>query len=256
MDDEERRQVYQGWVEAALRGTAKLFRLNEGASLPSKMASGFLLDHRPEGMTVVTARHSFGEEGSWFLEVDVAAERKKPLKIPLRASTRHEISPDHDVAWWDLDLDAIRRRLSGQPGLEGESPEVALLPPMVAPPRENAEYFFAAYTQPEAHEWVSRLRSPALHRTAAFEVGMTFDGIAEASGLYRFRLARQHQGHAYYEGASGAPIFDNDFSLVSMLVRGSAEEGVLFGLPLSSYSRQLGLSPTFAPDTNDTSSQP
>jgi hypothetical protein len=50
-------------------------------------------------------------------------------------------------------------------------------------------------------------------------------------GLYVFSIPK-HQGHAYYKGASGAPIIEPGGKIVAILVKGSVEKNELYGYPL------------------------
>ena len=59
------------------------------------------------------------------------------------------------------------------------------------------------------------------------------------TGLYKFELARKHQGHSYYKGASGAPIADPEGRIISMLVCGDEDEVFLYGVPLRKHAARL-----------------
>lgn len=69
---------------------------------------------------------------------------------------------------------------------------------------------------------------------------MTFSG-SNSEGLYVFKLARLHQGHPYYQGASGAPIAGPDGTIVSMVLQGCEKTNEIYGLPLAQYTRLLQL---------------
>ena len=95
-------------------------------------------------------------------------------------------------------------------------------------------YGFAASNRMEYHPAAS-----ILLREPSYELYMDYAGL-DANGLYVFKLARDHQGHGYYEGASGAPIADGTVQIVSMVIAGSQEEGTILGLPLASYHTVIG----------------
>jgi hypothetical protein len=87
-------------------------------------------------------------------------------------------------------------------------------------------------------------RSRELGFRLAFELYMKFDGTpqdGEFAGFDRFLLARDHQGHDYYHGASGAPIADEQSWIVSLGAGGDCTAGVIFGCPLQVFSRCVDL---------------
>jgi len=72
-----------------------------------------------------------------------------------------------------------------------------------------------------------------VERLPAFEVGMEFLG-STASGMYRFRLEGKHKGHAFYRGASGAPIADAEGAIVALLANGDeADSDIVQGAPFA-----------------------
>jgi hypothetical protein len=69
---------------------------------------------------------------------------------------------------------------------------------------------------------------------------MTFEGTRR-SGAYEFRLARKHQGHKYYKGASGAPIADEEGRIVALVLRGDPVRNLIIGAPIARYEGLLPL---------------
>ena len=61
---------------------------------------------------------------------------------------------------------------------------------------------------------------------------MDFEGTDEKYDPYRFKLARNHQGHKYYCGSSGSPIADLSGKIVAIVVCGSAVDNAILGFPL------------------------
>jgi hypothetical protein len=72
-----------------------------------------------------------------------------------------------------------------------------------------------------------------IERLPAFEVGMEFVG-STAGGMYRFRVKAKHKGHAFYRGASGAPIADSEGAIVALLANGDeAVSDIVQGTPFA-----------------------
>jgi hypothetical protein len=69
---------------------------------------------------------------------------------------------------------------------------------------------------------------------------MLFEGETP-DGRYTFSLSGDHKGHAYYQGASGAPIAAPDGTIVSMLIGGREETNSIYGANLSRYVPLIGL---------------
>lgn len=55
-----------------------------------------------------------------------------------------------------------------------------------------------------------------------------------------FKLARQFQGHEYYEGASGSPIVDQEGAVTSILVGGDEGTGLLRAFRLDNIKLRMG----------------
>ncbi len=109
--------------------------------------------------------------------------------------------------------------------------------PLDQTPALNDEpYTFAA--------WNRALIIPAgvtlVERSASYETCMAYTG-SNPDGRYVFKLARAHQGHEYYRGASGAPIVSPEGVIVSMVLGGCEKKNEIYGLPLAKYTPLLNL---------------
>ena len=79
-----------------------------------------------------------------------------------------------------------------------------------------------------------------VERSASYETCMAYTG-SNPDGRYVFKLARAHQGHEYYRGASGAPIVSPEGVIVSMVLGGCEKKNEIYGLPLAKYTPLLNL---------------
>ena len=113
-----------------------------------------------------------------------------------------------DIAWAFLDFD--RNALQTEPDAR-----FASLPiykgPLDGTPKDGELYAFAAVNRDEHHRSIGAVR-----REVSWEACMTLAGLDPVE--VRFSLARQHQGDAYYFGASGSPIADRTGAAVAVLV--------------------------------------
>jgi hypothetical protein len=78
-----------------------------------------------------------------------------------------------------------------------------------------------------------------LIREFACEVGMSLRARDPLTGVLTFDLARKHQGHKYYRGASGAPIADSAGHIVALLLGGDSVSDVLWGVELARFRSPL-----------------
>ena len=233
--------MMQGRVEDCLRVTARLVRPSIPDLEKTGGCSGVLIDRGLKRATLLATRHSFGNPGEWALELDAPAECQG-LMLPLPEEHRRELNASLDIAWWDINYEPAIRSMETDSALEGLSISLPLLPAKVARPATGTWFAFAAYNRGESYPPIPRLgRIRGFERKPAYEIAMEFGGVVVKNGMYRFNLARKHQGDAYYFGASGAPIFDDAGNLVSMVVSGCEKEDCVYGFPLADYAAQLDL---------------
>ncbi|MDQ3279799.1 MAG: hypothetical protein M3Q69_00130 [Acidobacteriota bacterium] len=233
-----RRNPLQKFIDKMAAHTVRLVR-NADQLLNADergIASGLIL-RRPHGLVLLTAGHSFMKEGEWTLETNVVVQGQTlslalpNLHILLSIDARPGVVTPIDVAWAPLD-EAVLARILDE--IEPRRKRKLVLPQYAGPIDEPADpeslYGYAAknlgFVDPYRKEFVLEL---------SYEVGMTFRGERE-DGLFVFKLARPHQGHEYYSGASGAPIADESGRVVSILLGGEPARNELYGLPLYRYA--------------------
>lgn len=231
----------QRFVKHMLAYTVRLVR--NAASFPTDagIASGFLLE-REDHFLLLTAGHIFDRPGSWTLETNVS-DSHTTLHVAVRdvqliAGVNFNTGHVHriDVAWARIAQSDVCAGLAANPKLSGRRVELPIYRgPLDSLPNRESYYGFAAWNRVEFHEDVSTLVSEP-----SFEIGLCFLG-ENSQGLYEFELARPHQGREYYEGASGAPIADEEGRIVGLLLCGDIDRNVLFAAPLACYAPYLAV---------------
>jgi hypothetical protein len=216
---------------------------------PAGLASGFVVK-KDDRYFLLSAGHAVNKH-QWYWEMNVdLSDQRCCLCLPVGPFTllkRFSLSEDGssvtakrkiDVGWCELDIKKLTKQFTADPRLTGKTLEIpAYHGPLDERPVANAElYSFAA--------WNRGLLIPVgvllLERSPSFEVGMRF--VRENKhGKYVFKLGRSHQGHAYYKGASGAPIATPDGKIISMVLGGSSKRNEIYGLPLADYGSLLAL---------------
>ena len=203
------------------------------------VASGIMLE-RPHAVVLLTAGHMFWKPGDWTWETNVVVEGETlSLRLPELQQLVHidiharTVTPV-DVAWCRIDQDRIRQVLTK---INPRHPPTLDLPvyrgPLDTEPNTDAAYGYAAWNR----GWLdANLRKFILE--PSFEIGMRYLGRSQ-DDLLMFELARPHQGHEYYQGASGSAIAAEDGTVVSVLLSGDKDRNLLYGLDLKKYSLLL-----------------
>jgi hypothetical protein len=226
------------FVRHMLSMTLRLVRLS-GSNEPRAIASGFLTRVGTK-YRVVSAGHAIGASQGWTIETLPVSARETLMLTVEGVQTVTTIQPNCqigslDISWADIDPQAIEEQLKNDPRRPTQPVELPLyVGPLDGQPSEGTSYGFAAWNRVEYHP-----DREAIHRDASFELHLAFEGIDPSGGLYRFRIARRHQGDEYYRGASGAPIADSEGRFISMLVCGDAAQNALYGVPLARHAPAL-----------------
>lgn len=70
---------------------------------------------------------------------------------------------------------------------------------------------------------------------------MNLEYVKDDGSFYVFKLPNKHPGHEYFRGTSGAPIFDNDGNLVSLVCKGDKDENYIYGINLIKYKSLIDI---------------
>ncbi len=231
----------QAFVEHMLAHTASLVR---GArTLPKRagIASGVLVCADPD-LLLLTAGHIFKRPGIWTLETGLTTAGStlhltlRDIQVLTSKDVRAGRAKTIDLAWARIRGEDARAALRALPA---KSPTLQLncyRGPLDAVPRGDTMYGFAAWNRVL---FDANLRH--LERQASYEVGMRFRQARPDDGIYEFSLARNHQSHAYYRGASGAPIADEEGCIVALLLGGQEAQRIVYGAPLARYEELFEL---------------
>jgi hypothetical protein len=236
------RRNMEEFMQQMLHITVNLVRVDRQMN-PCGLCSGVLIQRNGD-VFVLSAYHGL-KNGRYCLETNLVLEGSGqtvllPLngvfhteRITLRPGTFEiEKQEEIDFGWCKLDLDAAKRKMANDPLLVGKKIELPIYNgPAADNPEKDLPYGYAAWNRGLIIEGYARF----LERKLSYELALEFDGRDSTTSLYKFRLARAHQGKDYYEGASGAPIADPTGKIVSLLVGGIGGTDFLVGLPLSNY---------------------
>lgn len=228
--DEEERKAVQQLISTLMRHTVTLVRIDA----PGR-GSGFVVPWS-DGLRVVSARHVLAK-GEWAVEIidqqpgsagsrteadvwNMSLPDRRTLLARVRVDPRSVDAVQDDISWARLDVDSSAL---------GREPELPIYNgPLDSIPHEGESYAFAAVNRDELH-----VDARVMLREPAFEAYMTLAALHPSEVI--FSLARKHQGHEYYRGASGAPIADRSGALVGILVGEGARENELRAASLARF---------------------
>lgn len=226
---------FKGMMDLA---TVRLYRGIDNNPGPDGARCGFIVQ-RGERTIVITAAHEMELDDHWFVDMRINKGHSS-VHAPLnglmrwwRADLSTNRDPEElDIAWADLDMKAFSKLLLEE-GWDAKEP-LPIYPYIgpVEPPQKNVSYGFHALSKVDID---ANLRLMFPHY--ATEVDLKFINVDPDKELYVFNMARKHQGHAYYKGASGCPIADEEGRIVSILLGGDDEQNILWGAKLTDYDR-------------------
>jgi hypothetical protein len=230
------------FIEHMLRHSVRLVR-NARSVYDKPQETGLasaIMVQRPHALVLLTAGHTFWQPGDWTFETNVAvAGETLSFRLPGLQQLVH-IDRDLgkaemiDVAWARIDPNRVQAVLAKiKPRRRRVVTFHTYRGPLDKEPDPESAYGYAAWNL----GWLdANLRKYIAE--PSFEIGMKYVGRTE-SGLLKFQLARPHQGDAYYQGASGSAIADEEGTVVSILLAGDKEQNLLYGLDLKRYAQLL-----------------
>jgi hypothetical protein len=209
-----------------------------------------LLWERGDRLTLLTVAHNFkggrpkrldprfpSAKGSLLIEIPEPGWMATASVDVHRGTV--EKARDIDFAWVNYNLPKLRAKLEENLNGIKVPPFSAIRTAPTRMPEIDRPYGLAASIAK-----VYDPRSWELHSRNANEAAMAFEGMQDTgnfAGCYRFKLARPHQGDAYYRGSSGAPVADEDGHPVALVAGGDPGDSIIFATPLQPFVRYLDL---------------
>jgi hypothetical protein len=225
------------FIRHMLQYTIRLVRV-EPNKRPVGLASGFIIPVEKQ-YRMISAAHAIGAYANWTVEtLPVSSTETLMLVVPTVrkvAIPPKSKSDSLDLAWADLNPELLKDQLMAAPRLPSTAVELPLYTgPLDREPDPQVPYGYAAWNRVSFDP-----TDNTLIRENSCELNMCYVDTDADTGLYKFELARKHQGHGYYRGASGAPIAEPEGVIVSMLVCGDEDDDFLYGVPLKTHARVL-----------------
>lgn len=189
--------------------------------------------------------HSVGAMN--YLQKYDIQDYKKQMSAFFNKSIRKE---DKDFGLIDLsfaglseEIEIFQREIEFSQFLIKSQKKITINTNLDSEPNQKLEYAFYGRTRPclEEHPTVNIFETAEI-----IQPGLKY---AETQGhYYKFKLKKVIENNLDYKGTSGAPIFDSNGNLVSLVTHGYEGENFIYGIALSriknlfdSYIRSIGL---------------
>ena len=238
-EDEERKAMSE-FIDRHLAFTTRLVRVQDGK--PMSGGSGILY-HKDKRLFLLSVLHVFERDG-WLMETDfVVKDRPLCMDIPsvnwlvsVKLEQGEISEPSDGLAWVEFDVASLKKKVSVEEKKYGAEVSLPIYEgPIDVPASADHVYGFAAYKNKKDN---TPMGGWLVMRFPTCELYMEFIGF-DQRGYYRFKLSRQHQGHDFYKGSSGAPIADEQGRIVALVQGGCTEDNVIFGVPLNMYAKAI-----------------
>lgn len=241
-----------------IQNTATLIRVDR--NIPegeARRGAGVVRQEQDGTVRVFTSRHLLAK-GSWAIEVHSVLPDgvRLPVTGPLtRATTDAVPLSDRETPLVALRPEAPLPTELGDAATAiinhddlralaidaAERARTIVLPlyrgPVDRTPTPSVAYAFSAANRDELDRNID-----VMFREIASEFALEL--VADrASNMFEFSLARAHQGHDYYRGASGAPIVDEEGGIVALVASGEEADkyshGCIFGVGFAAVCRHF-----------------
>lgn len=204
-------------VESVLSGISSLtYRIHIEGEKTHSMASGFFWHPVPGGPLVfITAGHKV-EDNEILINTRLTNEEGNPLLVSIGKFKVFNSEEDGDFAFCILKSEEHKKLIENFPelgfyGYLGKFPE----------PKKDEVFSFAVDNNNHNDFVKIDKETTVLYRYWCYEAWMVYE--CDLGHFHHLGLSRDHQGHDYYQGASGSPIVNDDGLICGILIGPSNE---------------------------------
>ena len=213
------------FIDILTKVTVRISTFNEEGKLTGR-ASGFLYQPEIDKIPlIITAGHNLPETGS-FIETGIVKDGKLLLINAGKFNIFYKMG-DVDYAFCELPIEIYKQDIEKYIDVEFTAYKGKFINAM-----KNEAYGFAVVN--DFAEFVRSENGFLLPSYCCFEVGLEL--VNQDENINYFKLARDFQGHEYYQGASGSPIADPEGAITSILIGSCQETGLLKATRLDNIS--------------------
>jgi hypothetical protein len=186
----EETEAAKEYVRFMLRQTLRLVEVGSLSVEPPEKhhsAAGVMIELRGRYF-VLSAGHVLSK-GKWVIETNKTFYPPKVVVLSLPAAHAF-YNVTEDFAWTELDLPALFKKMKEDPKFDESWVELSCYKGPLDQLDPSMPFKFASWKATKFFAGINKLE-----RELRYEIHMRFDG--EHNGLYRFLLARKHQGDPY-----------------------------------------------------------
>ena len=215
-------------VDHLTKFTFRISKWNEEGKLTGR-CSGFL--YQPSNLQipiVITAGHGMPEKGA-FIETRIRKDGKTFMMNAgeFKVWYNHE---DIDFAFSVLPAHLYREEIEKFSGIDLS----CYTHDFIKAKKGDEGYGFAVINN---YEFIKDGNGFVLPTYCCHELFLEL--VEQDEHINYFKLAREFQGHEYYEGASGSPIADQEGAITSILIGGDEKTGLLRAFRLDNIELSL-----------------
>ncbi|MDQ8196430.1 hypothetical protein QEH59_18520 [Coraliomargarita sp. SDUM461004] len=217
---------------------------------PIRYASGVIVEYRGYDF-LLTVSHATGDAGKWSIQLESMEDQGsllyglgqmgflKQYTFNLKRGTSKERDIDFSYKLLGEKVSARYQDFRSDGGKivkVVDEAKLTVASDLSQEPHVDAEYGFWGLTR--------QVYEPGTQHLAIVPVcvgPMDYIKVNEHTDLYQFRLPQkdQQKGIAEYENCSGAPIFDRDGNLVSLVVETDQRTRYIYGIRLKKMRSML-----------------
>ncbi len=204
------------FIDLLTKVTVRISTFNESGQLIGR-SSGFLYQSSSNEIPIViTAGHKQSEKGV-FIETRIRKDDKTLLINGGKFNVFYNHS-DIDYAYSELPIDIYKKEIEKYKNIEFISYQHKFVKAI-----KGEAYGFAVIN--DYAEFVKNGDDYNLPSYCCYEIYLEL--VEQTDHINYFKLARDFQGHEYYQGASGSPIANPEGAITSILIGGDDKLGLL-----------------------------
>lgn len=226
-------------VSPIILSSIPLIERRPGNIYPINSASGCFINYSGKKF-LLSVSHATNNGGDWAIEMKILPPRAVQV-YPLgrmgyleKGDIKTVIQENIDFSFKKVPSDVVPlwQEMQEDGTIINEMPKLVCEPEFNFIPDGSRRYGFFGRVPVRRENWIMVFNP-------VFEKDMTFDRIQ--GDYYMFKLSREHPGHEYFKGCSGAPIIDYCGKTVALVCRGCVEENTIIGISLSKYKIVLDI---------------
>jgi len=217
---------------------------------PINLASGSLIDYCKKRI-LLTVSHATGNNGNWSIELEYV--KGKGCKLYQIGAMNYILKGiinsenikntkdlfdnlkevDFSYALVPEDIIPFYQEITITESILISQPRLVIQTDFSITPTIDEFYGFSGQIQPEF------IDDKYLTIKNKIYAGLKY--LKTEDDYYVFKLPFKHPGHKYFEGCSGAPVFDSKRNLVGLVCSGNSTDDTIYAISLNKFKMMLDI---------------